>query len=187
MKYLYKYPHEASVGKRRLGVLVEVLHVGVGRGRIDVEVVLLHVLAVIPLAAREPEEALLEDRIAAVPERQRQAEPSVVVGDPGDPVLAPPVRPRSGMVVGEGVPGRPKRAVVLANGPPLALGQVRPPPLPVGRAVLGFVESQLFPCHGLSCAQSLDTRQGPSGAARATGGPGHGGPLWRPWTGAIWR
>src|SRR3989442_13668497 len=79
-------------------------------------------------------------------------------------------------------------AVVLADSPPLALGQVRAPPLPVGRAVLGFVKSQLFPCHGLSCAQSLDTRQGPRGAAwRATGGPGHGEPLWLPCTGAIWR
>ncbi len=67
--------HEARVGKRRLRVLVEHLHVGVRRRGVEVEVVLLDVLAVIALAAGEPEEPLLEDRIAPVPEGQREAEP----------------------------------------------------------------------------------------------------------------
>src|SRR5436309_1097437 len=37
--------HERVVGERRLRIFVEALHVGVGRGRVEVEVVLLHVLA----------------------------------------------------------------------------------------------------------------------------------------------
>src|SRR5207249_6677455 len=49
---------------------------------------------------------------------------------------------------------------------PLALGQVRPPALPVCGAVLGFLESQLFPCHGLPSAQGLDTRSESGGARR---------------------
>ena len=92
---------ERVVGKRRLRVLVEVLHVRVGRRGVEVEVVLLHVLAVIALDAGQPEEALLQDRIAAVPERQREAEPCVVVADAGDPVLAPAVGARAGVIVGK--------------------------------------------------------------------------------------
>ena len=71
--------HEIVVGERRLRVLVELLHVRVGRRRVEVEVVLLDVLAVVALAVGQPEQPLLEDRVAAVPERQREAEPLLVV------------------------------------------------------------------------------------------------------------
>ena len=156
--------------------------------RVEIEVVLLHVLAVIPLAAREPEQALLENRVVAVPESHRQAEPSVVVGDPADSVLAPPVRPRPGVIVGEGVPGGAVGAVVFAHRPPLAFGQVGPPPFPVGCTILGLAEPQLFPGHGLSCAHRSNTSRGSSDATRkATAGPAHGERRERPWTGAIWR
>ncbi len=53
---------EVVVGKGRLGVLVEVLHVRVGRRAVEVEVVLLHVLAVVPLTVGEAEQPLFEDR-----------------------------------------------------------------------------------------------------------------------------
>jgi hypothetical protein len=72
---------EIPVGELPRGVLVEVLHVGVGGSRVDVEVVLLDVLAVIRLAVRESEQAFLQDRIALVPEREREAEPLAIVRD----------------------------------------------------------------------------------------------------------
>jgi hypothetical protein len=43
-------------------------------GAVEIEVVLFDVLAVIPLAVAQPEQPLLEDRIAPVPQRQREAE-----------------------------------------------------------------------------------------------------------------
>jgi hypothetical protein len=46
-----------------------------GRRAVEVEVVLLDVLAVIALAVGEAEQALLEDRILAVPQGQGEAEP----------------------------------------------------------------------------------------------------------------
>ena len=59
------------------------------RGRaVDVEVVLLHVLAVVALAVGEPEQPLLQDRVALVPQRQREAQPLLVVA------RCPPARPR---------------------------------------------------------------------------------------------
>jgi len=44
---------------------------------VEVEVVLLDVLAVVALVAGDAEQALLEDGVAAVPEGQREAEPLV--------------------------------------------------------------------------------------------------------------
>ena len=122
---------EPAVGILRLRVLVEVLHVRVGRRRVEVEVVLLDVLAVIPLAVGQPEQALLEDRVLPVPEREREAEELPVVGDAGQPVLAPAVGARARLVVAEVAPGVAVVAVVLADRPPLALGEVGTP-LPPG-------------------------------------------------------
>ena len=97
--------HQIGVGIGRLRVLVEVLHVRVRRRAVEVEVVLLHVLAVVAFAVGQPEEPLLEDRILAVPQGQREAEALLVVGDAGEAVFAPAVGARAGLVVGEVVPG----------------------------------------------------------------------------------
>src|SRR5688572_5345777 len=100
------------------------------RRRVEVEVVFLHVLAMIAFAVREAEQPLLDDGIAAVPERHCEAEALMVIADPGEPVLAPAVGARARMVVREVVPGVAGFAVVLANCPPLPLGEVGSPFLP---------------------------------------------------------
>ena len=97
--------HQIGVGIGRLRVLVEILHVGVRRRAVEVEVVLLHVLAVVALAVGQSEEPLLEDGILAVPQGQREAEVLFVIGNAGDAVLAPAVGARAGMIVGEEIPG----------------------------------------------------------------------------------
>src|SRR5215831_11520169 len=53
--------HQVTVRKLPLRVLVQILHVRVRRRAVDVEVVFLYVLAVVPLAVGEPEQALLQD------------------------------------------------------------------------------------------------------------------------------
>ena len=121
---------QVGVGERRLRILVEVLHVRVGRRAVEVEVVLLDVLAVVALAVGQAEQPLLEDRVLAVPEGQREAEPLLVVGDAGQAVLAPAIGARAGLVVGEVVPGVAALAVVLAHGAPLAFAEVGPPLFP---------------------------------------------------------
>src|SRR5262249_19132241 len=104
--------------------------VGGGRGRVEVVVALLDVLAVIPLDAAQAEEPLLQDRVAPIPEREGEAEVAAAVADTEQAVLAPAVGPRAGLVVREVAPGLAIRRVVLADRPPLALGQVRPPAPP---------------------------------------------------------
>ena len=75
------------------------------RRAIEVEVVFLHVLAVIALAVREAEESLLQDGILPIPEGQREAQTLFVVGNAGDAVLAPAVGARARVIVGEEIPG----------------------------------------------------------------------------------
>src|SRR5436309_9832811 len=98
------------------------------RRRIEVEVVLLDVFAVVALGPGEAEQPLLQDRIVAVPEGQGEAETAVVVGDPAEAVLAPAVGARPGVAGGEGAPGVAVGAIVFAHRAPLALGELGPPP-----------------------------------------------------------
>ena len=72
----------SAVGVLPLRVLVEVLHVGVGRRGVEVEVVLLDVLAVVALAVGQAEQPFLQDGVPPVPQREREAEALLVVGDP---------------------------------------------------------------------------------------------------------
>src|SRR5207249_57608 len=93
--------HQPLVGECRLWILVEELHVGMRRRRVEIEIVFLDVLAVIALWSGEAEEALLEDGVVPVPQRQREAEPLVVVRDASDTVLAPAIDARARVVMGE--------------------------------------------------------------------------------------
>jgi len=121
---------EVLVGEGALGIDVAPAHPGVRRRGVEVPPVLLGVLAVVALVAREAEDPLLEDRVLPVPERERQAQVLIGVADPTEPVLAPAVHPRAGLVVRERGPGLAVVAVVLAHGPPCALAQVGAPTTP---------------------------------------------------------
>ena len=83
--------HELLVGERPLGVAVAQMHEGVGGRVVDVEPVLLGILAMVPLQRGEPEQPLLEVRIGPVPEGGGQAEELEAIGNPGDAVLTPAV------------------------------------------------------------------------------------------------
>ena len=98
-----------AYGNSRLRVLVERLQVRVRRRRVEVEVRLLHVLAVVALGAGQAEQPLLQDRVAAVPQREREAEPALAVGDAEQAVLAPAVGAAARVVVREVVPARRRR------------------------------------------------------------------------------
>ena len=124
---------DVVVGIAAERVAVPVLEIGARRRGVEVEVVLLHVLAVVSLRVGQAEHPLLEDRVDAVPQRDREAEDLGVVAESGDAVLAPLVGARAGLVVGEVLPGVAELAVVLAHGAPLPLADVRTPLLP-GRA-----------------------------------------------------
>src|SRR5260370_26498845 len=122
---------QSRVRKFRLRIFVEHFQVGMGRGSVQIVINLLHVLAVIALGIGEAEEALLEERVFAIPQRQRQAELLMVIAEAGQAILAPTVSAAAGVVMSEIPPCITIRTVVLAYGPPLALGKVRPPSVPM--------------------------------------------------------
>src|SRR5579862_616641 len=103
--------------------------------------VVLGVLPMVALGPAQAEGALLEDRVLTVPEGERQAEELVVVAQPGEPVLVPPVRAGPGVVVREPRPRVAVGAVVLSHRAPGPLGEVRPPAAPPGGVL---VEALLF-------------------------------------------
>ncbi len=131
--------HQPGVREFPLRIFVEILQVRVGRGGVEIIIELLDVLAVVALAVGQAEQPFLQDRVLAVPERQRQAQPLMLVAEPGDAVLAPAIGPRARLVVREILPGVAVGAVVLAHGAPLALAEIGPPALPAHLAapVLG--------------------------------------------------
>ena len=122
--------NQVGVGKLRLRIRVAPAHPRVRRRRVQVPPVLLDVLAVVALVTREAEGTLLQDRVAAVPKCERQAQQLILVADAAEPVLAPAVSPRAGLIVRERGPRVAVGAVVLADGAPGALAQIRAPPPP---------------------------------------------------------
>ena len=121
----------SSYGNAALRILVEQPHEGVRRRAVQVAVELLARPRRGCPPAGQAEEALLENRVAAVPQRQREADALVPVRDAREAVLVPAVGARSGVVVREVVPGGAAGAVVLAHRAPGPLAQVRSPALPV--------------------------------------------------------
>ena len=122
--------HEIIVGISSLRILVEIFHVRMRRRTIQIEVVLLDILAVVALDVGQAKEPLLEDRVLAIPQRERPAEALLLVGDAGDAVLAPLVGTGARLVVGEVAPRVAVVAVILAHRAPLAFAQVGSPQLP---------------------------------------------------------
>ncbi len=130
---------QPRVGKFRMGILVKRLHVRVRRRRVEVEVRLLHILAMIAFRPAQTEEPLLEDRVPAIPKGQRETKPAFPIGDSQQSVLAPTIGSAAALVVGKIVPAVARLRIILAHGAPLALGEIRPPAFPVclARRVLG--------------------------------------------------
>jgi hypothetical protein len=81
------------------------------RRAVEVVVELLDVLAVIALGIGQPEQPLFEDRVAAVPQRQTQAQQQLVVAKAADPVFPPAISPAAGVVVRKILPRRALLAV----------------------------------------------------------------------------
>src|SRR6516165_5247829 len=100
------------------------------RRAIEIVVELLDVLTVIAFAVGEPEQALLEDRVAPVPQCHRETQPLLVVREPRDAILTPAVSTAARLIVREVVPRVAVGAVILTHRSPLAFGEIRAPGLP---------------------------------------------------------
>ena len=97
------------VRKRGLRIFVKGLEIGAGRSGIEIEVAFLDVFAVIPFAIRQTKQPFFENRIMAVPKRQRKAKPALAVGNAEQPIFAPAISAATGMIVRKVVPSIPIR------------------------------------------------------------------------------
>src|SRR6516165_1158937 len=113
-----------------LRVLVEIAQPAVARRSIDVEIIFLDVLAVVAFVAGQAEGTLFEDRVAAVPQRERETQTLLLVAQSAQPVLVPAIGAGARLVVAKMVPGIAMGAVILADGAPGALRQIRAPQTP---------------------------------------------------------
>ena len=145
---------QLPVRKRALRIAVQRFEVRLRRNGVEVPPVLLDVLAVIALRSAQAVEALFDDLVVLVPERGREAQPLVVVADAEDAVLAPAVRAQPRHLERKVVPRAAVGAVVLANGAPLAVAEIRPPAPPMLRARRGSLDPRALgiAVHGSSVA-----------------------------------
>jgi hypothetical protein len=139
---------QVIVRKGGLRIFVKVLHIGVRRCAVEVEVILLDILTVIAFAVGQPEQAFLEDRVLAVPQGQREAEPLLIIGNAGQTILHPTIGTRARLIVAEVIPGVAALAVVLAHSSPLSLAEVRSPFFPGNLLILCLLKSAVFCRHG---------------------------------------
>ena len=137
--------HKLTVRKLRLRILVEHPHITVGRRVVEIEPVVLYILAAIALIAGEAKHPFLQDGIAAIPEGECEDQQLVSVADAGDAILAPAIGAAAGVIMGEVVPGAAVGAVVFANRTPGALADIRPPLAPRSHSAgVGLVQAAML-------------------------------------------
>ncbi len=137
---------QALIGEFGLRILVEHPHVAVRRRIVQVEVVLLDVLAVIAFPGRQPEVPLLQDWIASIPEGRGENEQLIAITQPADGVLSPPVGLGPRHIVGEVGPGVAISAVVFADRTPGPVAHEAAPAAPQGHSVVSPVRQAAMFC-----------------------------------------
>src|SRR4029077_20042512 len=107
------------------------------------------------------EQPFFQNRVPAVPHRQREANHLMAIADSRDAIFAPTISARASVVVRKKLPGGAARAVVFAHSSPLPLRKIRPPTLPIllARAIVLQAEvfSGLKPWHELSPHEEFDS------------------------------
>ena len=80
--------------------------------------------------AGQPEDALFQDRVAAVPQGKGKAENLPVIAQSTEAVLVPAINTRTRVLMRKEFPGLAEGAVILAHRSPGALAQIGTPPAP---------------------------------------------------------
>src|SRR5437867_1948366 len=115
-------------------------------------IILLHILTMIAFWTCQAEEPLFEDRISPIPETEREAEQATLITNAQQTIFAPSIGAGASMLMWKGIPRAPIRRVILADGTPLAVGEVGTPTIPGFRILVRFGEPETF------CIQLQDRR-----------------------------
>src|SRR5436853_2258904 len=98
----------------------------------------------VAFVAGQSKGALFEDRIAAVPERDRKADELMPIADSRKAVLVPAIGSGARVIMGQIFPGRAVGAVIFTHGSPRSLAEIRTPALPVLLALPVFLQALSF-------------------------------------------
>ena len=94
----------------------------------------------IALGTAEAKQAFFENRIVAIPQRERKAHAALAIGDAEQAILAPTIRATTRMIVRQVIPALAGRRIILAHGAPLAIREIWPPAAPVAIAAIVGIE-----------------------------------------------
>src|SRR3954454_10616431 len=111
---------------------------------VQVVIILLDIFPVITLAIGQSEHPLLQDRVLAIPERQRKTQPLLIITDTGEPIFTPVIGARAGLIVSKIIPRVAVRAVILADSAPLPFAEIGPPRPPGNSRFPRFVQSEFL-------------------------------------------
>src|SRR6202050_5779820 len=84
--------HQMGIRELSLRVFVKHPHVAVRGSVVEVKIIFFYVFAVIALGRTQPEHSLFQDRVAAVPKRERENKKLVTIADACNPIFAPAIR-----------------------------------------------------------------------------------------------
>src|SRR3981081_463656 len=110
---------------------------------IEIEPVFLYVLAVIALVAGESEHPLFENRVAAIPERERENQQLVTVANARDAVFTPAISLATRHVMRKKLPRATVGTALLAHASPRTLTDIWPPLAPGGDHFVGVFSQPL--------------------------------------------
>ncbi len=153
--------HEPGVRVCGLGIFVKRFQIRRRRRGVEVVVALLHILAVVAFAVGQSEQPFLENWIAAIPERHRETEPALAIGDSQQTIFAPAVCPAASMIVRKILPAIAALRVIFPHRAPLPFGKVRSPTLPILLAKRIFRQTKRFGIHGANSKCKMKSAKRP--------------------------
>ena len=135
------------------------------RRGIQVKPIFLGVLAVIAFGVIKAKKTFFEDRVFAIPQRQRKTKQLILITDASDAIVAPTIGPRTRLIMRKIAPCITIGGVVLTHRAPRTVAEVRPPFSPRGGIgqTLGFYRfnqghDQLQNVTTMKEAQGISTR-----------------------------
>src|SRR5260370_2280030 len=128
--------YQVSIGVLGLGLFIQVFHIAVGRSVVTLVLLLFDVFPAVALWPGQPKEAFFQDRIAPVPERQREADVLQAVAYSRYSAFTPTGGPGARVRMRHVVPGGAIWTVVRAHSSPRALTHLRAPPFPLARTLI---------------------------------------------------
>src|SRR5688572_22756905 len=109
------------------------------RRRVEIIIIFLHIFAMIAFASRQPENSLFKNRVFAIPERERETDFLMAVGNSPNSVFIPAIGTAACVFVRKIIPSRAIGRIILTDSSPSAFAEVWSPAFPMLFPFSGFL------------------------------------------------